>query len=252
MTVSAPPAHVRLNRLERIWKESPGVLGWLTTVDHKRIGILYFFTSLFFFGAGGVEALAIRTQLIGPNQSTLDPATFNEMMSTHGTTMIFFFVVPMSLGAFGNYLIPLMIGARDMAFPRLNALSYWIFLCAGSFLYVGVFTGNAPSAGWFDYVPLASKAYSPGPGIDFYALSLLFVGISTTLGAINAIVTIFKLRAPGMSLNRMPLFCFAFLAVSFALIFALPALSTALILLELERLLGFHFFIPASGGDPIL
>jgi cytochrome c oxidase subunit I+III len=253
MTVSTPPAAtVRLDRLERIWKESPGVLGWLTTVDHKRIGILYFFTSLFFFGAGGVEALLIRTQLIGPNQSTLDPATFNEMMSSHGTTMIFFFVVPMSLGAFGNYLIPLMIGARDMAFPRLNALSYWIYLCAGIFLYVGVFSGNAPSAGWFDYVPLASKAYSPGPGIDFYALSLLFVSISTTAGAINAIVTIFKLRAPGMSLNRMPLFCFAFLAVSFALIFALPALSTALILLELERLLGFHFFIPAAGGDPIL
>ena len=253
MTVSTPPATtVRINRLERIWKETPGLLGWLTTTDHKRIGILYFFTSLFFFGAGGVEALLIRTQLIGPNQSTLDPATFNEMMSTHGTTMIFFFVVPMSLGAFGNYLIPLMIGARDMAFPRLNALTYWIFLCAGIFLYVGVFSGNAPSAGWFDYVPLASKAYSPGPGIDFYALSLLFVGISTTAGAINAIVTIFKLRAPGMSLNRMPLFCFAFLAVSFALVFALPALSTALILLELERLLGFHFFIPASGGDPIL
>jgi cytochrome c oxidase subunit 1/cytochrome c oxidase subunit I+III len=253
MTVSTPPATtVRLNRLERIWKESPGVLGWLTTVDHKRIGILYFFTSLFFFGAGGVEALLIRTQLIGPNQSTLDPATFNEMMSAHGTTMIFFFVVPMSLGAFGNYLLPLMIGARDMAFPRLNALSYWIYLCAGVFLYVGVFSGNAPSAGWFDYVPLASKAYSPGPGIDFYALSLLFVSVSTTAGAINAIVTIFKLRAPGMSLNRMPLFCFAFLAVSFALIFALPALSTALILLELERLLGFHFFIPAAGGDPIL
>ncbi|HET9153218.1 MAG TPA: cytochrome c oxidase subunit I [Solirubrobacterales bacterium] len=253
MTVATPPAaRARLDRLERIWKESPGALGWLTTVDHKRIGILYFFTSLFFFGAGGVEALLIRTQLIGPNESTLSPATFNEMMSTHGTTMIFFFVVPMSLGAFGNYLIPLMIGARDMAFPRLNALSYWIFLCAGTFLYVGVFTGNAPSAGWFDYVPLASKAYSPGPGIDYYALSLLFVGISTTLGAINAIVTIFKLRAPGMSLNRMPLFCFAFLAVSFALIFALPALSTALILLELERLLGFHFFIPAAGGAPIL
>jgi cytochrome c oxidase subunit 1/cytochrome c oxidase subunit I+III len=253
MTVSAPPAAaLRRRRLERIWKESPGVLGWLTTVDHKRIGILYFFTSLFFFGAGGVEALLIRTQLIGPNESTLSPAAFNEMMSTHGTTMIFFFVVPMSLGAFGNYLIPLMIGARDMAFPRLNALSYWIYLCAGTFLYVGVFTGNAPSAGWFDYVPLASKAYSPGPGIDFYALSLLFVGISTTFGAINAIVTIFKLRAPGMSLNRMPLFCFAFLAVSFALIFALPALSTALILLELERLLGFHFYIPSAGGDPIL
>jgi len=253
MAVAVPrEGQRRAERLERIWKESSGLLGWLTTVDHKRIGILYFFTSLFFFAAGGVEALLIRTQLIAPNQSTLDPATFNEMMSTHGTTMIFFFVVPMSLGAFGNYLLPLMIGARDMAFPRLNALSYWIFLCAGTFLYVGVFTGNAPNAGWFNYVPLASRTYSPGPGIDFYALSLIFIGISTTAGAINAIVTILKLRAPGMSLNRMPLFCFAFLAVSFALVFALPALTTALVLLELQRMLGFHFYDVVFGGNTLL
>ncbi|HET6570853.1 MAG TPA: cytochrome c oxidase subunit I [Solirubrobacterales bacterium] len=253
MEAAAPPAaRTRVERLERIWEEPPGVLGWLTTVDHKRIGILYFFTSLAFFAAGGVEALLMRTQLIGPNQATLDPATFNELMSMHGVTMIFFFVIPMSLGAFGNYLLPLMIGARDMAFPRLNAVSYWIFLCSGIFIYAGLLTGNAPNAGWFNYVPLASRAYSPGPGIDFYALGLLFVGISTTAGAINVIVTIFKLRAPGMSLNRMPLFCFAFLAVSFALVFALPALNTALVLLELERLLGLHFFAPVFGGDPIL
>ena len=253
MEAAAPPAaRTRVERLDRIWKESPGVLGWLTTVDHKRIGVLYFFTALAFFAAGGVEALLIRTQLIGPDQATLDPATFNEVMTMHGVTMIFFFVIPMSLGAFGNYLLPLMIGARDMAFPRMNAVSYWIYLCAGVFIYAGLFTGNAPSAGWFDYVPLASSAYSPGPGIDFYALGLLFVGISTTAGAINVIVTVFKLRAPGMSLNRMPLFCFAFLAVSFALVFALPALNTALVLLELERLLGLHFFAPAFGGDPIL
>ncbi|HXV05817.1 MAG TPA: cytochrome c oxidase subunit I [Solirubrobacterales bacterium] len=253
MAVAVPPAtRERLERLERIWKEPSGALGWLTTVDHKRIGILYFFTSLGFFAAGGVEALLIRTQLIGPNQSTLDPNTFDQVMTMHGVTMIFLFVVPMSLGAFGNYLVPLMIGARDMAFPRLNAFSYWVYLFAGIFVYVGLLSGNGPGAGWFDYVPLASKAYSPGPGIDFYALGLIFVGISTTAAAINFIVTIFKLRAPGMSINRMPLFCFAFLAVSFALVFALPPLNTALILLELDRLLGFHFYDVARGGDAIL
>jgi cytochrome c oxidase subunit I+III len=253
MAVAVPPAtRERLERLDRIWKEPRGVLGWLTTVDHKRIGILYFFTSLGFFAAGGVEALLIRTQLIGPNQSVLDPSTFNQVMTMHGVTMIFLFVVPMSIGAFGNYLVPLMIGARDMAFPRLNAFSYWVYLFAGIFVYAGLLSGNGPSAGWFDYVPLASKAYSPGPGIDFYALGLIFVGISTTAAAINFIVTIFKLRAPGMSINRMPLFCFAFLAVSFALVFALPPLNTALILLELDRLLGFHFYDVARGGDAIL
>jgi heme/copper-type cytochrome/quinol oxidase subunit 1 len=145
-----------------------------------------------------------------------------------------------------------MIGARDMAFPRLNALSFWIFLAAGIFMYVGVFSGNAPAAGWFDYVPLAERTFSPGPGIDFYALGLIFTGLSSTATAINIIVTIFKLRAPGMSINRMPLFCFAFLAVSFALVFALPALTVALVALELDRLLGFQFYNVAHGGDTIL
>jgi cytochrome c oxidase subunit I+III len=253
MAVAIPPAaQARLDRLERIWQERPGFLGWLTTIDHKRIGLLYFFTALGFFAAGGVEALLIRTQLIGPNNTVLSPHAFDEAMTMHGVTMIFLFVVPMSVGAFGNYLLPLMIGARDLAFPRLNALSYWIYLFSGLFMYVGIFTGHGPTAGWFNYVPLASKTYSPDAGIDFYALGLIFTGISTTATAINFIVTIFKLRAPGMSLNRMPLFCFAFLAVSFALVFALPALSTALILLEADRLLGFHFYDVARGGDTIL
>ncbi len=242
----------RIDRLERIWEERPGILGWLTTVDHKRIGLMYFFATLLFFGAGGVEALLIRTQLIGPNEHVLGPDAYNQAFTTHGVTMIFLFVVPISIGAFGNYLLPLMIGARDLAFPRLNALSFWIFLASGIFIYVGVFSGNAPSAGWFDYVPLASKDYSPGPGIDFYALGLIFTGISTTATAINFIVTIFKLRAPGMSLNRMPLFCFAMLAVSFALVFALPPLTCALGLLEFDRLLGFHFYDINAGGDTIL
>jgi cytochrome c oxidase subunit I+III len=253
MATAAPSlAADRLDRLSRIWRERSGLVGWLTTTDHKRIGILYFFTALAFFAAGGVEALLIRTQLAGPNGTVLDPNAFNQAMTMHGVTMIFLFVIPMSTGAFGNYLLPLMIGARDMAFPRLNALSYWIYLCSGIFIYVGLASGHAPSAGWFDYVPLASKTYSPGPGIDFYALGLIFNAISTTATAINFIVTIFNLRAPGMSLNRMPLFCFAFLAVSFALVFALPPLTCALLLLELQRLLGFHFYDVGAGGDPIL
>src|SRR3954451_567954 len=253
MAIAVPKsAEPRIDRLERIWKERPGLMGWLTTVDHKRIGLMFLFTSLAFFAAGGVEALLIRTQLLTPDNTVLGPNGFDQAMTMHGVTMIFLFVVPISIGAFGNYLVPLMIGARDMAFPRLNALSYWIFLAAGIFIYVGVFSGNAPSAGWFDYVPLAENTYSPGPGIDFYALGLMFTGISSTATAINIIVTIFKLRAPGMSINRMPLFCFAFLAVSFALVFALPPLTCALVFLEFDRLLGFQFFNVANGGDTIL
>src|SRR3954454_6703937 len=253
MAIAVPkPAEPSIDRLDRIWKERPGVMGWLTTVDHKRIGIMFLFTSLAFFAAGGVEALLIRTQLLTPDNTVLGPNGFDQAMTIHGVTMIFLFVVPISIGAFGNYLVPLMIGARDMAFPRLNALSYWIFLASGIFMYVGVFSGNAPTAGWFDYVPLAERTFSPGPGIDFYALGLIFTGLSSTATAINLIVTIFKLRAPGMAINRMPLFCFAFLAVAFALVFALPALTCALVFLEFDRLLGFQFFNVANGGDTIL
>jgi cytochrome c oxidase subunit I+III len=251
-SIAHPEAVRRVRRLERIWSERPGLLGWLTTTDHKKIGILYLFTSLAFFAAGGVEALLIRTQLLTPNGTTLSPSTFSEVMTMHGVTMIFLFVIPISTGAFGNYLVPLMIGARDMAFPRLNAFSFWVFLGSGLFMYVGLATGNGPNAGWFDYVPLASRTYNPGSAIDFYALGLIFNSISTTAAAINFIVTIFKLRAPGMSLNRMPLFCYAFLAVSFALVFALPALSIDCVFLELDRRLGFSFFDPAHGGSVLL
>ncbi len=253
MAIALPPAsQAHVERLDRIWKEREGVLGWLTTTNHKRIGLLYFFTTIAFFIAGGVEALLMRTQLAQPNNTVLSPGAYNEMLTMHGVTMIFLFVIPMTTGAFGNYLVPLMIGARDMAFPRLNALSYWLFLGSGLFMYSGLITGQAPDAGWFNYVPLASRAYSPGLGIDFYALGLIFNGISTTAAAANFIVTIFKGRAPGMSLNRMPLFCFAFLAVSFALIFALPALTADLIFLELDRRAGFSFFDVGHGGQPLL
>jgi cytochrome c oxidase subunit I len=251
-SIASDAAARRARRLERIWVERPGILGWLTTTDHKRIGLLYLFTSLLLFGAGGAEALLIRTQLLTPNGTTLSPATFDSVMTMHGVTMIFFFIIPISTGAFGNYLLPLMIGARDMAFPRLNALSYWIFLASGIFIYVGLLTGNGPNAGWFNYVPLASRTFDSGSAIDFYALGLIFNGISSTAAAINFIVTIFKLRAPGMSLNRMPLFCYAFLAVSFALLFALPALSIDCVFLELDRRLGFNFFNIAHGGSVLL
>jgi cytochrome c oxidase subunit I+III len=246
------PAQERVRRLERVWAEREGVLGWLTTTDHKRIGILYFFTALAFFAAGGVEALLIRTQLIRPNNGLLSPSGFDAAFTMHGVTMIFLFVIPMSMGAFGNYLLPLMIGARDMAFPRLNALSYWIYVASGLFMYTGLVVGEAPDAGWFNYVPLAGRQFSPGAAIDFYALGLIFNSLSTTASAANFIVTIFKLRAPGMSLNRMPLFCYAFLAVSFAVIFALPPLSVACVLLELDRRLGFEFYNVAGGGEPLL
>src|SRR5205807_1365628 len=208
-TVVTPRGERHVERLDRVWTEREGLLGWITTTDHKRIGIMYFFASLILFGAGGIEAMLIRTQLAGPNGHVLSPQAYNEVFTMHGITMIFFFVIPMSIGAFGNYLVPLMIGARDMAFPRLNALSFWLFLGSGLLVYVGLFTGQGPNAGWFNYVPLALTQYDPGRGVDFYALGLIFNGVSTLAGATNLIVTMFKLRAPGMSLNRMPLFCFA-------------------------------------------
>jgi heme/copper-type cytochrome/quinol oxidase subunit 1 len=182
----------------------------------------------------------------------LSPEAFNEVMTMHGVTMIFLFIIPMTTGAFGNYLLPLMIGARDMAFPRLNALSYWLFLGGGLFLYGGLFLGKGPNCGWFCYTPLNTRSYDPGLNVDFYALGLIFNSLATTAGAINLIVTSFKLRAPGMSFNRMPLFVFAMLAVSFSLIFALPPLTTDLVFIELQRKIGFHFFDVAHGGEPLL
>jgi cytochrome c oxidase subunit 1/cytochrome c oxidase subunit I+III len=255
MAIASPPspaAAERMERLEVMWAARPGLLGWLTTTDHKRIGLLYFWTTLVFFAAGGAEALLMRTQLAEPNNDIVSPNTFDELFSMHGITMIFFFIIPMTTGAFGNYLIPLMIGARDMAFPRMNALSYWIFLASGIFIYTSLFMGIAPNAGWFDYVPLASRQFDPGRAIDFYCLGIIFNSISSTLTAGQFIVTILKSRAPGMSLNRMPLFCFAFLAASLGLLFALPALSVDTIFLYLDRNVGTHFFDAARGGLPLL
>ena len=208
MAIADRSAAQRVDRLERIWRARPGVLGWLTTTDHKRIGLLYFWTTLVFFGAGGIEALLMRTQLAEPNNDLVSPGTYDELFTLHGLTMIFFFIIPMTTGAFGNYLLPLMIGARDMAFPRMNALSFWIFLASGIFLYSSFALGWRPNAGWFDYVPLASRTYDPGANIDFYCLGIIFNSLASTLTA----APVHRhdpasSRAPGMSLNRMPLFC---------------------------------------------
>ncbi len=241
----------QVERLERAWAEPGGLVSWITTVDHKRIGVRYLLTAFVFFSAGGLEAAVMRAQLARPDSRLVSPQTYDQLFSMHGVTMIFLFATPMLFG-FGNYLVPLQIGARDMAFPRLNALSYWVFLGAGLFIYAGLALGKAPNDGWFNYVPLSESAYSSGPNIDFYGLGLVFLAISTTAGAANFIVTILKLRAPGMSIDRIPLFCWALLATSFSVIFAVPSLTTASALLELERLYGFHFFDTANGGDPLL
>ncbi|WP_310963395.1 cytochrome c oxidase subunit I [Nocardioides terrisoli] len=236
--------------LDAQWEEEPGLKGFLTTVNHKRIGRRYLVTATVFFMLAGAEALVMRTQLGQPDNGVVSPGLYDELFSLHGTAMIFFFATPMNAG-FGNFVLPLMIGTRDMAFPRLNALSYWIFLFSGIFMFTSLPLGMAPNAGWFAYVPLSNE-YSPELNLDFYSLGLLFLAVSTTIGSINLIVTTLKMRAPGMSLNRMPLFVWAILTQSVMLVFALPPLDTANLMLFLDRRFGARFFDPNHGGDAVL
>jgi cytochrome c oxidase subunit 1/cytochrome c oxidase subunit I+III len=245
------PASEDPEELEELWEDPSGISGFLTTVDHKRIGVRYIVTSFVFFAIAGCLALVMRVQLAQPDGKVLGPELYNELMSMHGTMMIFLFNTPV-LAGFGNYLIPLHIGTRDMAFPRLNAFSYWIFLFGGIFLCSSALVGKMPDGGWFAYVPLVSKSFSPGVNMDFWGLGVTFVGLSTTVGSINFIVTIFKLRAPGMTLNRMPIFVWSMLVFSFMALFAVPAVTLAAGLLELDRLFGTAFFSPALGGSALL
>ncbi len=227
------------------------VASWLTTVDHKRIGILYIVTSLVFFAASGVLALLIRAQLATPNEHLLTKGSYNQVVTIHGTTMIFLVVVPI-LAGFGNYLVPLMIGARDMAFPRLNALSYWLFLFGGLVLFLSFFAkGGSAQAGWTSYVPL-STVHSPGSGQDLWILGLHILSIASLTGAINIVVTVHNMRAPGMSWMRIPLFVWAIVTYAWLLIVILPTLSAGLTLMLLDRQAGTHFFDPAHGGSPLL
>ena len=226
-----------------------GAWSWFTTVDHKKIGILYGITAFAFFLVGGVEALLIRVQLAQPDQSFLRPEAYNELFTMHGITMIFLVVMPLS-AAFFNYLIPLMIGARDVAFPRLNAYSYWAFLFGGIFIYSSWFLGGAPNGGWFGYPP--NSVLDPSRGMTFYSLGLLITGIASTVSAINLAVTVVNMRAPGMSLFRMPVFVWMGLVVQLLLAFSLPIVTIGLVELFFDRRFGTHFFDPAAGGSPVL
>jgi cytochrome c oxidase subunit I len=225
-------------------------LDWVTTVDHKKIGILYMVTAFVFFLVGGIEALLIRIQLGAPDNTFLTPEKYNQLFTMHGTTMIFLFVVPMMAG-FGNYFVPLMIGARDMAFPRLNALSYWLFLFGAIILYVSLFF-NPPEAGWTSYTPLSSSAYLPNGGIDAWIFMIHLTGLSSLLGAINFYVTIANMRAPGMGWGRLPLFVWTILTFAVLLILALPTIAAAVTMLLTDRHFGTHFFDPSQGGSPLL
>jgi cytochrome c oxidase subunit I len=227
-------------------------MSWVTTLDHKRIGILYMVTSLGFFVGGGIMALLMRSQLATANESFITKNSYNELFTMHGTTMIFLFIVPFWAGL-ANFLVPLMIGARDMAFPRLNAASYWFFLFGGLVLFLSFLAkGGAAKAGWYSYPTVSEKFYSPGSGQDLWILGIHLVGISSLLGAINFICTIVNMRARGMSWMRVPLFIWTILVYSVLLFVAVPVLAVGVTLLLLDRTSGTHFFLPDQGGNAVL
>jgi cytochrome c oxidase subunit I len=233
------------------WK-SGRVASWLVTVDHKRIGIMYVGTALVWFVAGGILAILMRAQLAAPNETFLTKNSYDEVMTMHGTTMIFLVVVPI-LAGFGNYLVPLMIGARDMAFPRLNALSYWLYLLGGVVLWLSWFaSGGTARAGWWSYPTLSEAQFSPGHGQDYWILAIHILTLSSLAGAINFLVTIHNMRTPGMTWMRLPLFVWSIETYAILLLLALPTVSAAVTLLLLDRQVGTHFFIPSQGGNVVL
>jgi cytochrome c oxidase subunit 1 len=246
-TVSVPGE--RRSWLVRRPRSTTGFWSWVTTVDHKRIGILYGITAFAFFMIGGSEALLMRVQLAQPDQEVVSAALYNELFTMHGVTMVFLVVMPLS-AAFFNYLIPLMIGARDVAFPRLNAYSYWAFLFGGLFIYSSFFLGGAPNGGWFGYAP--NSVLDPTRGMTFYSLGLIITGVASTVSAINLAVTVINMRAPGMTLFRMPVFVWMGLVVQLLLAFSLPIITVGLTELFFDRRFHTHFFDPAAGGDPLL
>jgi cytochrome c oxidase subunit 1 len=232
--------------------------GWVTTVDHKRLGLLYIGYALVFLFIGGVEAASMRIQLMAPRLSLVSPQVFNRLFTMHGTTMIFFVAMPLVFG-FANYLVPLMIGARDMAFPRLNAFSFWLMAFGGLLLYFSLLganglygAGNAPDVGWFAYAPLTSRTFSPGHSTDFWTLSLLISGFGSIGTAANIITTIVCMRCPGMTAGRMPLFAWLNLIMAGMVILAIGPLSAAQIMLLVDRYLGGHFFDTQAGGSAVV
>lgn len=238
-------------KLKEMWESKPGILGWLSTVDHKEIGIMYLVTAFLLLVFGGIEALVMRIQLTSPDAHVVTPAQYNELFSMHGITMIFWYAFPV-LSGFGNYFWPLLLGSRDMAFPRLNAFSYWLFLASAIFLYCSFAVGAPPNAGWFDYVPYASRQFNPGPNIDFYTLALIFIGLSWTVGGINFIATTLRNRCPGMSINRMPVIIWGTLSANAAGMLVVPTVSVACFLLWMDRNFATHFFNAQNQGQPVL
>src|SRR5438067_10125829 len=246
-TAVAPVPQITVDRIQ---PQPRGWTSWFTTTDHKRIGILYMVTTFVFFVLGGVEALMMRLQLGAPQNTLVSPIVYNQLFTMHGSTMIFLFIVPMMAGL-ANYFVPLMIGARDMAYPRLNALSFWLLLAGGLVFYSSIFF-NPPEAGWTSYVPLSSSAYSPSGGQDAWIYLIHLTGLSSLLGAVNFYATIANMRTRGMSWGRLPLFVWAILTYSVLIIFAMPVIAAAVTMLLTDRHFSTHFFDPTTGGSAIL
>src|SRR3954468_15491631 len=247
----APTAGSPMGVFGRPSGRTTGWRSWVTSVDHKKVGIMYGASAIFFFIIGGVEALLIRLQLAHPNGTVLNAQQYNQVFTMHGVTMIFLVVMPLG-AAFMNYFMPLQIGARDVAFPRLNAFSFWTFIFGGLFLNTSWFLGGAPDGGWFAYAPNTNIIFSPSHGMDFYALGLLITGIASTVGAINLVVTVINLRAPGMSLMKMPVFTWMAFVTQLLMVFAMPVITVALFLLMFDRNFGSNFFDVGAGADPLL
>ena len=237
--------------LEQTWGAGPGLVGWLSNTDHKSVATRYVATAMVFFLLGGIEAALMRFQLARPENAFLGPDTYNQIFSTHGTTMMFLFAVPI-VTAIGLYFVPLMVGTRNIAFPRLNLYGYYVYLIGGLLLYAGLLLNAGPDTGWFSYVPLAGPEFSPGKRVDIYAQTVTFTEISALISSVEIIVTVFKQRAPGMSLNRIPLFVWAQLVTAFMVMFAMPWVAVATQFLAADRLIDTHLFDPAGGGDPLL
>jgi cytochrome c oxidase subunit I+III len=248
---SVPPTADEAAALERAWRDPPGLAGWLSAINHKAIGKRFIVTAFGFFVLGGLLAAAMRLQLARPDSHLIGPDLYNQIFTMHGTTMMFLFAVPV-MQAMSVYLVPLMIGTRSVAFPRMNAYAYWVYLFGGLMLFIAFALNIGPDAGWFAYVPLAGPDYSPGKRMDFWAQMITFTEMSGLLEAVILITTVFKLRAPGMTLNRIPLFVWGMLVTAFMVMFAMPSVMLASTALITDRLVGTHFYNPAEGGDAIL
>ena len=238
-------------RLARLWGTRATIWGWLTSVDHKVIGRRYIVTAFIFLFLGGISAALMRMQLARPESGLIGPDLYNQLFTMHGSTMMFLFAVPV-MEAFAVYLVPLMVGTRNIAFPRLNAFSYWVYLAGGSFLWISFLLNIGPDVGWFAYTPLSGPQFSPGKRADTWAQMITFTEVAALAVSVEIITTIFKQRAPGMTLDRIPLFVWAMLVTSFLVLFAMPAVMVASTSLILDRLVGTHFFNPAEGGSSLL